>query len=66
MLEEGYIGETACMRVKKRWLTGHIACHQSLSQGPNDLRCAAAELPLDCTGYCTAGQEEFEYSHTMW
>jgi hypothetical protein len=54
------------MHAKKRWLTGYIACDQSLSQGPNDLRCAAAELPPDCTGYCAAGQEELEHSHTMW
>ena len=50
---------------RKHWLIVYTARNQSLSQGPHDLRCAAAELPIDRTGYRTAGQEEFEHPHTM-
>lgn len=53
------------MLATKHRLTVYTARNQSLSQGPHDLRCAAAELPIDRTGYRTAGQEEFEHSHTM-
>ena len=53
------------MLARKRWLTVYTARNQSLSQGPHDLRCAAAELPIDRTGHCAAGQEEFEHPHTM-
>ena len=50
---------------RKHWLIVYTARNQSLSQGPHDLRCPAAELPIDRTGYCAAGQEEFEHPHTM-
>ena len=50
---------------RKHWLIVYTARNQSLSQGPHDLRCPAAELPIDRTGYRAAGQEEFEHPHTM-
>lgn len=53
------------MLARKRWLTVYTARNQSLSQGPHDLRCSAAELPIDCTGHGAAGQEEFEHPYTM-
>lgn len=53
------------MLARKRWLTVYTARNQSLSQGPHDLRCSAAELPIDCTGYGAVSQEEFEHPHTM-
>lgn len=55
----------AYMLARECWLTVYTARNQSLSQGPHDLRCAAAELPVDRTGYRAAGQEEFEHPHTM-
>jgi hypothetical protein len=39
---------------------------KSLSQGPNDIRCAAAQLQVDRTGHRAVGAQELEHSHTVW
>lgn len=41
------------------------ARNQSLPQGPNDVRRAAAQLQAYCAGYGFAGEEELEHPHTM-
>lgn len=46
-------------------LTGWTACNKSLFEGANHIRRSAAQLQAYCSGYCFAGQEEFEHPHTM-
>lgn len=44
---------------------GSLACDSCLSQGPYQLRCPPAELPLDRLRHLSARQEEPEHPHTM-
>jgi TorA maturation chaperone TorD len=37
-----------------------------LFEGPDELRCAAHQLPPDCPGHGAAGQKEPEYIEPKW
>lgn len=56
----------ACATLGRAWANRETENHPRVSQGPDELRRAAAQLPLDRLRHGAARQEEPKHTHTEW